>query len=89
MGIVETDDVGKSRDVVETEKGDRYISGFERTKIYLDDSFKLTRDRVRGVVSEFGDMSMNQMVQEQDVQKDKQRPLGTQLSAETETSEKN
>jgi hypothetical protein len=69
---------------LETEKGDRYMSGFERTKLYLDDSFKATRDRAHNVVSEFGDMSMNQMVQEQDVQEDKQRPLGTRLSTESE-----
>lgn len=84
LGLVETDEEGLSRDVSETEKGDRYMSGFERTKLYLDDSFKATRDRARNVVSEFGDMSMNQMVQEQDVQEDKQRPLGTRLSTESE-----
>ena len=87
MGLVETNDDGQSRDVEETGKGDRYMSGFERTKLYLDDSFKATRGRVREVVSEFGDMSMNQMVQEPDVQEDKQRPLGTQLSTESDTAE--
>jgi uncharacterized protein YwgA len=84
LGLVETDEEGLSRDVLETEKGNRYMSGFERTKLYLDDSFKATRDRARNVISEFGDMSMNQMVQEQDVQEDKQRPLGTRLSTESE-----
>lgn len=84
LGLVETDEEGLSRDVSETEKGDRYMSGFERTKLYLDDSFKATRDRARNVISEFGDMSMNQMVQEQDVQEDKQQPLGTRLSTESE-----
>ncbi|WP_052367822.1 hypothetical protein [Haloferax sp. ATB1] len=84
LGLVETDEEGLSRDVSETEKGDRYMSGFERTKLYLDNSFKATRDRARNVISEFGDMSMNQMVQEQDVQEDKQRPLGTRLSTEYE-----
>lgn len=87
VGMLETDDEGQSRDVKETQKGERYMSGFERTKLYLDDSFQVTQDRVRQVVSEFGDMSMNQMVQEEDVQRDKQRPLGTRLSTKSESEE--
>ena len=87
MGMLESDEEGQSRDVRETEKGERYMSGFERTKLYLDDSFETTRDRVRQVVSEFGEMSMNQLVQEEDVQQDKQRPLGTRLSTESESNE--
>jgi uncharacterized protein YwgA len=87
MGMLDTDEEGQSRDVSETEKGERYMSGFERTKLYLDDSFGATRDRVRRVVSEFGDKSMNQMVQEEDVQQDKQRPLGTPLSTDSESLE--
>lgn len=88
MGIVEADEEGQSRDVKETEKGQRYMSGFERTKSYLDDSFQQTRDRVRHVVSEHGDKSMNQLVQEEDVQEDKQRSLGTPLSSDSESQEK-
>lgn len=84
MGMVETNEEGQSRDVEETEKGDQYMSGFERTKLYLDDSFKSTRSRAREVITEFGDLSMNQMVQEDDVQEDKQRPLGTRLSTESD-----
>lgn len=85
MGIVETDEEGKSRDVKETKKGNRYMSGFERTKLYLDESFKDTRDRVQDVISEYGDQSMYEMVQEEDVQKDKERPLGAPLSSESES----
>lgn len=84
MGIVETNEEGQSRDIEQTNKGDRYMSGFERTKLYLDDSFKSTKDRIQNVVSEFGDESMNQMVQKSDVQEDKQRPLGTRLSTESD-----
>lgn len=88
MGIVEADEEGQSRDVRETEKGQRYVSGFERTKSYLDDSFNSTRDRVRSVVSEHGDKSMNQLVQEEDVQEDKQRALGTPLSDEYQSTDR-
>ncbi|WP_336022449.1 hypothetical protein [Halobellus salinisoli] len=87
LGMLETDDEGQSRDVKETQKGERYMSGFERTKLYLDDSFQDTRDRMRQIVSEFGEMSMNQLVQKPDVQQDKQRPLGTPLSTESESEE--
>lgn len=82
MGIVETDEEGQSRDIEETEKGERYMSGFERTKSYLDDSFHSTRARVEKVASKYGDKSMNELVQEDDVQEDKQRSLGTPLPGE-------
>lgn len=87
-GIVETDEDGTSRDIKETDKGQRYISGFERTKLYLDDSFRTTRDHIRSVVSEFGDESMNQMVQKDDVQQDKKRSIGTPLNQDVQ-DEKN
>ena len=88
LGMLETDEAGPSRDIRETQKGERYVSGFERTKLYLDDSFETTRDQVRKIVSEYGDMSMNQMVQKEDVQQDKQRPLGTRLSKDSDSEEK-
>lgn len=89
MGIVEPDEEGQSRDVEETEKGERYVSGFERTKSYLDDSFQSTQRRVQRVAREYGDKSMYELVQEPDVQDDKQRSLGTPLSegAESEKEE--
>jgi uncharacterized protein YwgA len=85
MGIVTVDEEGKSRDVEETEKGERYVSGFERTKSYLDDSFQSTRDRVRKVASEHGSKSMSELVQEPDVQEDKQRSLGTRLPGDADS----
>ncbi|WP_143823790.1 hypothetical protein [Halosegnis longus] len=87
MGIVEVDEEGQSRDVEETAKGERYVSGFERTKSYLDDSFGSTRERVRKVASKYGEKSMNELVQESDVQEDKQRSLGTQLSERSDSQE--
>lgn len=87
MGIVETDEEGQSRDIEETEKGERYVSGFERTKSYLDDSFQNTRDRVQKIASKYGDKSMNELVQEEDVQEDKQRSLGTPLSGDSDSHE--
>jgi uncharacterized protein YwgA len=88
MGIVETDEEGQSRDIEETEKGERYVSGFERTKSYLDDSFKRTQDRVQKVATKYGDKSMNELVQEEDVQEDKQRSLGTPLPGDSNTQER-
>lgn len=87
MGIVETDEEGQSRDIEETEKGERYVSGFERTKSYLDDSFQNTRDRVQKIASKYGDKSMNELVQEEDVQEDKQRSLGTPLPGDSDFQE--
>jgi hypothetical protein len=87
MGIVETDEEGQSRDVKETEKGKRYVSGFERTKSYLDDSFQSTRNQVQRVALKYGNKSMNELVQEPDVQEDKQRSLGTPLPGESESKD--
>jgi hypothetical protein len=80
MGIVEVDEEGRSRDVKESRKGERYVSGFERAKSYLDDSFDRTRNTVRRVAGEYGDWSMNQLVQKEDVQEDKARTLGSPLT---------
>ena len=87
LGIVETDEDGKSRDIKETKKGERYTSGFERTKLYLDDSFRTTREHIQNVVSEYGDLSMNQMVQQDDVKEDKEHSLGTPLNQELQEQE--
>jgi len=87
MGLIEADEEGQSRDVRETSKGRRYMSGFERTKLRLDDSFQETVTTVRNVVSEYGDMSMSQIVQEDDVQEDKELPLGTPLSSDSDSPE--
>lgn len=89
MGIVEVDEDGKSRDVKETGKGKRYVSGFERTKSYLDDSFENTRDRISNIVDEYGDKSMYQLVQKEDVQEDKKRSLGTPLESSSESQREN
>lgn len=86
-GLIETDEEGSSRDIQETEKGKRYMSGFERAKSLVDDSFRETLDTARSVISEYGDSSMNEMVQEEDVQEDKQLPYGSRLSAESEDSD--
>ncbi|WP_408960162.1 hypothetical protein [Natrinema sp. 74] len=87
MGIVETDEEGQSRDIEETEKGERYVSGFERTKSYLDDSFQRTHNRVQKIASKYGDKSMNELVQEEDVQEDKKRSLGTPLPGDSNSQE--
>lgn len=85
MGIVEPDEDDESRDVRETQKGERYTSGFERTKRRLDDSFERTLQRVRSVVAEHGDRSMSEMVQDKEVQSDKELPYGTRLTSEADS----
>lgn len=74
LGLVEADDDGTSRDVIETEKGERYLSGFERTKRKLDGRFQETLNHVSSVIEEFGHMSGTEL--EQELEDDKESPYG-------------
>lgn len=87
LELVETDEEGTSRDVRETEKGERYMSGYERVRSRLDESFRNTVEQARQVAGEYGDKSMSQLVQEEDVQADKELPYGTQLSDDESAEE--
>lgn len=86
-GLVDTDEEGKSRGVQETEKGERYMSGYERARSRLDESFNETIQQTRHVVSKYGDLSMNQLVEQEDVQADKELPYGTRLTSDSTSSE--
>lgn len=74
VGLVEADDEGSSRDVEETEKGERYMSGLERTKRRLDAQFQKTRERVSSVISEHGDKSGSEL--EEELSDDKKNAYG-------------
>lgn len=74
VGLVEADDEGESRDVEETEKGERYMSGLERTKSHLDTHFQKTQERVSTVISEFGDKSGSEL--EEELSDDKENAYG-------------
>ena len=87
MGLVETDDEGSSRDVRETQKGERYMSGYQRVRSRLDESFRNTVHQVQEVISEHGGKSMSQLVEEEDVQADKQMPYGTRLQDDSSSKE--
>ena len=87
LELVETDEEGTSRDVRETQKGGRYMSGYERVRSQLDESFRNTVEQARQVVGEYGDKSMSQLVQEEDVQADKELPYGTRLSDDESAEE--
>lgn len=87
LELVDTDEEGTSRDVRETQKGERYMSGYERVRCRLDDSFRNTVEQARRVVGEYGDKSMSQLVQEEDVQADKELPYGTRLSDDESAEE--
>ncbi|WP_435181291.1 hypothetical protein [Halorussus sp. AFM4] len=87
LELVETDEEGTSRDVRETQKGERYVSGYERVRSRLDESFRNTVEQARQVVGEYGDKSMSQLVQKEDVQADKELPYGTRLSDDESSEE--
>lgn len=77
LGLVETDDEGESRDVSQTDKGERYMSGLERTKRRLDTEFRRKSERVTEIVSEFGDKSGSEL--EEELSDDKENPYGREL----------
>ncbi|WP_135535463.1 hypothetical protein [Halostella pelagica] len=87
LELVETDEEGESRDVRETQKGERYMSGYERVRSRLDESFRNTVKQARQVVGEYGEKSMSQLVKEEDVQADKELPYGTRLSDDDSAEE--
>lgn len=63
----------------ETKKGQRYMSGFERTKLRLDDTFKQTKERILSTVGRHGDKSANEMVERDNVQEAKDNPFRKRL----------
>lgn len=79
LGLVEVDDDEEPHEIEETAKGERYMSGYERTKMQLDTKFKRTKEWVGNTVKKHGDKSANEMVQRENVQEAKENPTGTKL----------
>ena len=74
IGLVEVDDSEEPHEVEETKKGRRYMSGYERVKLRLDQHFRATEERISNTVHKHGDESANEMVQQDNVQEAKKNP---------------
>lgn len=79
LGLVDVDEDEEPYSVSETEKGQRYMSGFERTKMRLDDTFQQTKLRILNTVRRHGDKSANEMVQRDNIQEAKENPFRKKL----------
>lgn len=79
LGLVEVDDDSEPHEVKQTEKGQRYMSGYERAKLLLDESFRQTKDGIQNTVRKHGDKSASEMAQEENVQDAKERPMREEL----------
>lgn len=79
LGLVDVDDDDEPHEVTQTEKGERYVSGYERTKIRLDSTFARTKRRIANTIGKHGDKSANEMVQRQNIQEAKKNPTGKEL----------
>jgi uncharacterized protein YwgA len=79
LGLVEVDEDEEPHEMEQTEKGQRYMSGYERTKRRLDETFQLTKNRIRKTVEKHGKKSANEMVGEKNVQAAKENPMQKEL----------
>ena len=79
LGLVDVEDDEEPHEVEQTEKGRRYMSGYERTKMRLDESFRQTKERIRNTIKRHGDKSASEMVDEENVQDAKENPMRKEL----------
>lgn len=79
LNLVELEEEFEPYAVEETEKGKRYLSGLERTKMVLDDKFQETKSRILRTVNRHGDKSANEMVQRENIQAAKEEPFREEL----------
>lgn len=79
LGHVEVDEEDEPHEIRQTEKGERYMSGYERTKMRLDETFRQTKERIAETVKKHGDKSANEMVQEENIQEAKDNPFRKDL----------
>lgn len=79
IGLVDVDDDEEPHEIEQTEKGRRYMSGYEQAKQQLDTTFQQTKQRITNTVRKHGDKSANEMVGEQNVQDAKENPMGKEL----------
>jgi len=79
LGLVEVNDEEEPHEVEQTDKGKRYMSGYERTKIRLDETFQQTKQRIQKTVEKHGNKSASEMVEEENIQEAKENPLRKEL----------
>lgn len=79
LGLVEVDDDDEPHEVEQTEKGKRYMSGYEQAKLRLDETFQQTKARIANTVRKHGDKSASEMVERENVQEAKDNPLRKEL----------
>ena len=84
LGLIEVDDDEEPHEIIETEKGERYLSGYERAKLRLDSRYRRTKKRVTNTILKHGDKSANEMVQRENIREAKQNPTGKELESGTE-----
>lgn len=79
LGLVDVDDDEEPHEVEQTEKGKRYMSGYERAKKQLDDRFQKTKEKIARTVRRHGEKSANEMVEEENIQEAKENPFRKEL----------
>lgn len=79
LGLVDVEEDEEPHEVEQTEKGQRYMSGYERAKMRLDESFRQTKEQIRNTVQKHGDKSASEMVDEENVQDAKENPMRKEL----------
>lgn len=79
LGLVDVEEDEEPHEVEQTAKGERYMSGYERAKMRLDESFRETKERIRNTVQKHGDKSASEMVDEENVQDAKENPMRKEL----------
>ncbi len=79
LGIIEVNDSEEPHKIEETEKGQRYMSGYERAKKRLDKTFEKTKDRISNTIRKHGNKSASEMVKEENVQEAKENPMRKEL----------
>lgn len=79
LGLVDVNEDEEPYTVSETEKGRRYLSGYERTKLILDNTFQNTRSKIIQTFRRHGDKSASEMVQQDNIQEAKEEPFRKKL----------
>lgn len=79
LGLVEVDDESEPHEVKQTEKGQPYMSRYERAKLRLDESFRQTKERIRNTLRKHGDKSASEMAGEANVHDAKEKPMREEL----------
>lgn len=79
LNLLEVDEDEEPHDFSQTEKCERYMSGYEQAKRMLDVRFQETKEKVRNTIEKHGDKSASEMVARDNVQEAKDNPLRKKL----------